>query len=429
MRTIACAWIPCFLLLTTACSSQPNPSDGAGGEGGSGGSSISAGGSGGSAGDGGSGAGSGGAGGSGGVGGSGGEGGSGGAACSIATTAVPGASGFLRLPQMVLGADGSGALVYVATMSGGGKNGTHWAKLGPKAAPSGASVHIDGFARELDVAAAPGGGVVLATSSFYGDTTLRWIDDSGATTRTESIPNSANRKRPAVAVANGITYLAWVIDAFTAGAESDALWIAGYDDSKMVFGPTQVTVDAKDFDVHLVTVGTDVYLVTAGTLLAWSKLDATGNLGPSVVAQSGEGKDTSTVAVSQGHLAFGWTNVKSLSPLTRNVELRVAGLADGADLGKLSIDVENEQGPELVGTEAGFSLAFTSEDPAAGALQYFELSPTLTVSRKLKVASSALGLGNGTGSTVGLAIGEAGIFLAHGDPNGALFTSAIACSP
>ncbi|WP_272427759.1 hypothetical protein [Polyangium jinanense] len=330
---------------------------------------------------------------------------------------------------MVLGADGSGALVYVATSSGGGKNGTHWTKLGPKAAPSGASVHIDGFARELDVAAAPGGGVVLATTSIYGDTTLHWIDENGATTRTESIPDSSNRRRPAVAVANGITYLAWVIDAFSVGAESDALWIAGYDDSQMVFGPTQVTVDSKDIHVHLATVGTDVYLAIAGTSLAWSKLDSTGNLGPSVVAQSGEGKLTNTVAVSQGHLAFGWTDLKSFSPVTTNVELRVAGLDDGAELGKLTIDINNERGPELVGTEAGFSLALASDDPEAGAVQYFELSPTLAVNRKLKVASSAQGIGDTADSAVGLAIGEAGTFLAHGDSNGALFTSVIACSP
>jgi len=55
MRMIAYAGIPYFLILATACSTQPNPGEGSGGEGGSGSSSISAGGNGGSAGTGGSG--------------------------------------------------------------------------------------------------------------------------------------------------------------------------------------------------------------------------------------------------------------------------------------------------------------------------------------------------------------------------------------
>lgn len=58
MRSIAYAWLPCFLILATACSSQPNPGDGSGGEGGSGSSSsMSAGGSGATGGSGGSGSG------------------------------------------------------------------------------------------------------------------------------------------------------------------------------------------------------------------------------------------------------------------------------------------------------------------------------------------------------------------------------------
>ncbi len=359
----------------------------------------------------------------------------GGGGCVVDTALVTGSSDFYERPQLTLRADGSGALVHAANGASTGAlvSGSYWTKLGAGALPSGAPARVS-MQLHHDVAQGPGG-VVLATATNTSEgVKLQWLDQNGAASRTESVAASINNRLPAVTVAGSVTYVAWVLDSFTSGAASDTLWVAGYDATQQIFGPTKVTTpQTQNVQAHLAAVSGTAYLVWSGgaagsSTVSWAKVDAAGNVAPPVSATAAG--QAEGVAVRGDTLAFAWTKLKQLSPtIQTGVEIRLANLTTGAALGTLSIgssSTSKERQPALVSHSKGFALAIASDDAAAGAVQYVELSPALGIVRRVKVASSVRSSLT-VSSSVDIAVNAAATYVAYANESGATFTARITC--
>jgi hypothetical protein len=356
--------------------------------------------------------------------------------CIVDSHPVIGASDFYEGPQLALLADGSGALVYASNGASTGAlvSGSYWERLGPGAAPSGAPTKRS---KQLhhDVAQASAG-VVLATATNTSEgVQLVWLDSSGVGTRGDSIANSVNARPPAVAVVGGVTYVAWVLDSFTTGAARDAVWIAGYDATHRVFGPTAIkTTQTSGVTAHLTAVSGTAYLVWDGAVagssaVSWATVDAAGNTGVPVTAAASGRVDG--FAVRGNTLAYAWTLLKVFSPSVQTgVEVRAANLGTGATVGSLSLaasSTSKEREPALVATGTGFSLALASDDTQAGAVQWLDLSATLGITRRVKVAASVRSSAINIGGAVGIGATADAVYVAHGDANGAVWTTRITC--